>query len=165
VSNGSDYFLIDLPKTEYTTQFRVEPVLPSSTREQRECVERFARYFLRERHTGGLQFEAAEASSTLGFVPYQAYLFSIQDRYIGAGCFRHRGQESPDTPWVFDWIWIHPYFRSQGYLTAAWPVFVSTFGRFRLAYPLSRSMSGFLAKIGWQAGADTSRGPGNDGQP
>jgi hypothetical protein len=156
VRSGSDYYVIDLPETEYSAQLRVESVLPSSPHEQRKCVERFARYFLRELHTGGLQFDAAEVPGTLGFVPYHAYILSMQGRYIGARCFRQRGQESPDVPWVFDWVWIHPYFRSQGHLTGASPLFVNRFGKLRLAYPLSRSMSGFLAKISWQAVAGTS---------
>ena len=147
----SSYYVIDLPEAAYSSELRVEPVIPSSSKELREHVERFARYFLREMHTGGIQFEAGEIPESTGYVPYRAYLFAVQDRYIGAGCFRERGDEDSDVPWVFDWLWFHPYFRSRGHLSRAWPVLVSEIGRFRLAYPLSHAMKAFLQKVGWSA--------------
>ena len=65
-------------------------VLPSSPLEQRNHVERFARYFLREMHFDCIQFEASESSNNPEFVKYEAYLFHDSQFFVGAGCFRWR---------------------------------------------------------------------------
>jgi hypothetical protein len=48
---------------------------PASPLELRRAVERLARYFKKELGFDALQFEAAETQNSLGFVPYEAYLF------------------------------------------------------------------------------------------
>ena len=114
----------------------------------RQHVERFARYFLREMHTGGIQFEALETPASPGYVEYKAYLFLSEDRYVGAGSFRFRNDQSTEVPWLFDWLWLHPYFRHKGLLSFAWPQFARDVGAFRLAEPISFHMQLFLKKIG-----------------
>jgi hypothetical protein len=145
------YYRIDLPATGWSFKPRLVKVVPSSAKSLRQHVERFARYFLREMHFDGIQFEAAETPQSLGYVPYKAYLFAAQDRYIGAGCFRYREDQDAKIPWLFDWMWLHPYFRREGHLTQAWPALLQEFGTFRLGHPLSISMEAFLRKVGWQA--------------
>jgi len=142
-----DYYRIDLPKRAYSKDLHIAAVVPDSRKVLRDHVERFARYFLREVNTGGIQFEAAETSQSLGYVPYRAYLFAIHDRFIGAGCFRYREYQDPARPWVFDWMWLHPFVRRQGHLTHAWPTLRSDLGDFRLAHPLSSAMECFMRKI------------------
>jgi hypothetical protein len=120
-----------LPKRAYSTDLRIEAVMPNSPELLRVHVELFARYFLREMHMDGVQFETAETAESPGYVRYQAYLFAIQDRFIGAGCFRYRDYQDPARPWVFDWMWLYPYFRRQGHLTRAWPTLRSELGNFQ----------------------------------
>jgi hypothetical protein len=145
----SPYCTISLPKAEWAATPRLKLVEPSSLRLLRNHVERFALYFLRELHTGSIQFEAAETPDTPGYVPYEAYLFLEQDRYVGACCFRDRRYEQLIAAWSLDWAWIHPYFRFKHHLTNAWPRFAEEYGRFHLAKPLSRSMQAFVRKVGW----------------
>jgi len=47
--------------------------------------------------------------------------------------------------WVLAWIWFHPYFRGNGYLKRAWPIFVADLGGpIEVSQPISRAMLGFL---------------------
>ena len=124
-------------------------MLPSSRKALREHVERFARYFLREMHKGGLQFEAAEQPDSPDYVPYEAYLLHADDRYIGACCFRDRAPTNDPPSWWLAWAWLHPYFRSRHHLTNAWPQFVASYGQFHLAQPVSHAMKAFIQKVGW----------------
>lgn len=114
----------------------------------REHVERFARYFLREMHTGGIQFEATESEASPDYVAYKAYLFNDKYHFFGAGCFRWREWQDAPASWSLDWLWLHPYFRSQGHLTQAWPALEAAHGHFHLARPLSPGMQAFLRKVG-----------------
>jgi hypothetical protein len=52
----------------------------------RTHVQRFACYFLHEMHYSFIQFDAAEAPDTLGFVPYKAFLFPIRDEGLLHWC-------------------------------------------------------------------------------
>jgi hypothetical protein len=142
------HYLIDLPAAPYTGVPRLVPVRATSLKAQRCHVERFARYFLREMHMGGMQFEAAEAPSSEGFVEYRAFLIQFQDRFVGGGCFRYRVDQDEVKPWLFDWLWIHPFFRHRQVLTRVWPELRSYVGEFRLAHPLSLHMKNFLTKVG-----------------
>jgi hypothetical protein len=158
------YYRIDLCAAAWTSALHLERVEPTSRKDLRRHVERFAHYFLREMHFNGLQFEAKESPQSVGFTPYKAFLFATQGRYIGAACFRLRADQDPDVPWEFDWLWLHPYFRRQSHMTTAWSQLVDAFDPrvkpslpriaghqpFRLARPISQSMERFLQKIGWE---------------
>ena len=145
------HYRIDLPLREYVARPIVEAVNVTSNKQLRLHVQRFATYFLREMHFGGLQFEAAETENSPGFRPYFAYLISTQDRFIGAACFRNRIEHSSTYPWLFDWVWLHPYFRRCGYLGKVWPSMTERHGRFRVSQPVSEPMKAFLAKVGYEA--------------
>ena len=144
------HYLIDLPATQYSSEPKLATVTTASPKRLREHVGRFAQYFLREMHRGALQFEASETPASPHFTEYKAYLFTDQDRYVGAACFRFRNDQDTSIPWLFDWLWIHPYFRHKGLLSRAWPKFVREIGQFRLAQPMSLHMQQFLRKIGWR---------------
>lgn len=145
------HYRIDLPRKTYSSKPTAVVVTPSSPKSNRNHVERFARYLLREMHYGGIQFEAVEQPTSIGYVPYRAYLFSAEDRYVGAACFRFKPDHCPQTPWLFDWVWLHPYFRRQGHLAALWPDLTPQFGQFRLSEPISPAMQNFLLKHGHKA--------------
>lgn len=148
---ATSIYRIDLPTKKYSGKPAAIDVLPSSPMRMRTHVERFAKYFLREMHTGGLQFEAAEQSNSYGYRQYHGFLFSAEDRYVGAACFRHRPEQDTIKPWVFDWVWIHPYFRRQGHLCSLWPRLEPQFGSFRLSTPIFPAMKEFLFKHGHKA--------------
>jgi len=145
------YYLIDLPTKSYSKKPEVRKITPHSPIEVRKYIEQFARYFLREMHFGGVQFEAAEGPNSIGYRPYVAYLLGAEDRYIGGACFRFRDDQSLDHPWILDWVWLHPYFRRRGHLLLAWPEITQAHGAFRIAKPISHAMEGFLASVKYEA--------------
>lgn len=143
----SSLYRIDLPIKKYSSTISSVNVLPSSSKLLRLHVERFALYFLGEMRTGGIQFSAAEKSCSPGFRHYHAILVGAEDRHVGAIAFRYRPEQCKECPWILDWIWIHPYFRRAGILTAVWPVVIEQFGIFRLSEPISPAMRQFLLKV------------------
>lgn len=50
------------------------------------------------------------------------------------------------------WVWIHPYYRREGLLSAAWPMFKERFGCFLVERPFSAAMLGFFASQGLKDG-------------
>ncbi len=160
-------YRIDLPMAAWSSSLCLVEVEPTARKALREHVERFARYFMHEMHFNGIQFEAAESPHSVCYVRYKAFLFAAQGRYVGAACFRYRDDQDPLVPWLFDWLWLHPFVRRRGHLTRAWPQFIQTFNGldaqleagasshgdscrpFRLAHPLSSSMAAFVSRIGW----------------
>ena len=145
------HYQIDLPIAGYKSSPRLVPVNVTSPMRLRSHLERFARYFLLEMNAGGMMFKASEAQTSPGFLQYKAFLFASQDRYVGGACFRFRDDQDVDTPWLFQWLWIHPYFRRRGVLTATWSEMRAQVGEFRLAEPVSSHMQSFLAKVGHSA--------------
>lgn len=147
----ADYYsieLIEVPRESIPIAGLVK-VTAASELFLRQEVERFARYFLREMHTGGIQYEASENEFDGCFVPYEAYIFEHQSFCVGACCFRQRpsSQDCASLYWSMDWIWLHPYVRRNGILTRAWQEFERTYGEnFDLAKPLSSAMESFVAK-------------------
>jgi hypothetical protein len=63
----------------------------------------------------------------------------------GACCFRFR-QYQKTSSYAMQWIWIHPYARRKGHLSAAWPYFRKRFGAFIVERPYSGEMEVFLDK-------------------
>lgn len=145
------YYQIDLPAAPYSGKPRLLPVNVDSPKKRKLHVERFARYFLREMCTGAVQFESAESRATPGFVEYRAFLFAFQSCYVGSACFRNRDDQDHATPWLFDWLWIHPFFRRRRVLSSTWSEMQSLVGEFRLAKPISLHMQQFLKKVGHEA--------------
>jgi hypothetical protein len=142
------YYSIILPKAKFHTSTNLKCVYPHSSKILKKHVERFANYFLRERRKGSIQYEAAESPGDDCFVPYEAYLFIDQGRYVGACCFRERNTAINLTKYELDWIWLHPYFRSRGLLAEIWPSFKSAYGKFGFSKPITPAMQRFLNKIG-----------------
>ncbi len=135
-------------------------VLPESGLRLRKAVERLALHFKRELRYDFPQFEASETREKHYFVPWEAYLFHatadelwhgegpVKSRFIGAACFRWREWTNAPHEWSLDWTWFHPYFRTRGHLSKAWPHFRQKYGEFHLAHPLSPAMQAFLERVG-----------------
>lgn len=76
------------------------------------------------------------------WVPPDTGLAGFRVHCIGATCFRKR-----EASMRMEWVWFHPFFRSKGLLTDAWPMFKARHGEFQCCPPLSRAMHGFLEKM------------------
>ena len=126
-------------------------VVPGSPGTARRAVETLARYFQRE-FQYDFRFLAEDE------VDYVAYLWTLElwdtDAFnqlaIGTCVFYPHGDS-----WTLAFVWIHPFFRSQGILSRSWDYFKSRFGRFRVECPLSPAMKRFLIKQKYE-------GPGFD---
>jgi hypothetical protein len=130
--------------------YDVSLVLPGSPRTWRRAVYRMAQFFKWE---GGYDFtqygyDGQEDDWAPAFVWHRGELDGERwsDTAFGACCFRWREWTDAPPGWALQWIWLHPYERSHGHLTAAWPFFRARFGDFLVEPPLSRAMKGFLAK-------------------
>jgi hypothetical protein len=136
---ATPYYRIDLPKIpqEYESETLLT-VLPGSPLPLRREVDRFAHYFRREFRYDFFQSDAGKSAASdlerysyVSDSSYTAYLFADGEEraetngdmfWVGAGCFRIRQHENLDNlpVEVFDWAWIHPYFRSRGILSSHW---------------------------------------------
>jgi hypothetical protein len=168
---NSPYYQIDLPKIP--AQYETESLLavrPDSPLLQRQEVERFAYYFRREFRYDFIPFQAEEITywgsdlerDAWKDKPYTAYFFAGNDEprlpdeftessslvWAGAGCFYwHEYDDLDGTPVEeFAWMWLHPYFRSRGILSAHWQALRRTHGDFSALFPLSAPMRQFLLK-------------------
>ena len=120
-----------------------QPVLSGSPPVWRKEVLKLARYFRREFRYDFVQYSFTGEND----INTQAYTW-LNDTgiMIGACCFRERVYESLGKIWCLDWVWFHPYERNKGHLKEAWPHFRKQYGIFHCEHPLSRPMTGFIAK-------------------
>lgn len=130
-------------------------VTNSSPKQHRNAVYKIARYFREELRYDFVQYSTGEKeteSSLVAFlwlVPKARHLSNdFRVPAIGATCFRWREWQDHPAGWAMDWIWLHPYFRRQGLLSASWLKFKDEFGDFICEHPISESMKSFLLKVG-----------------
>ncbi len=106
----------------------------------RVAAENCDTFFLRE-HGYTRQFDRYDEEN------YLAYLWGepAEGRVAiyGACCFRFRQYETGSS-YAMQWIWLHPYARRKGHLSAAWPYFRKRFGAFIVEPPYSDGMKVFL---------------------
>jgi hypothetical protein len=109
----------------------------------RVAVDNCAGYFLRE-HDYMRQFDRFDDDEK-----YRAYLWGepAEGRVAiyGACCFRFREYKN-GSAYALQWIWLHPYARRKGHLSAAWPYFRKRFGfgAFIAEPPYTEGMKAFL---------------------
>ena len=157
--NMNDFYTINLPVSFSLPSGERMEVLPESSMRQKRYVEKLALYFKREMHFDFLQFKASETKNHSWYVPYSAWLFykvahdrieedkKTPKRIYGACSFRWRYEhKNSQVYWELDWIWLHPYFRGQGYLKKHWGFLKQKFAPFYISQPLSPSMKRFLQK-------------------
>jgi len=132
-------------------------IVPASPADTRKALEEIARYFLREFHYDGIQYEADE--HLFEYIEYKGFVFlessydtmtdkddETHSRILGGACFRNREYEN-GPQWVLDWVWLHPFARNQGILKKHWSKFKSIFGNdFHVEPPLSLVMENFIEK-------------------
>lgn len=116
-----------------------------SPKSHRRAVWKIAQFFRREFHYDFIQY-AYEGEDP----DHVAYLWVPDCKFngrrthcIGATCFRKR---ETDGFMTMDWIWIHPFWRRRGLLTAAWPYFMTEHGVFHVEKPWSDAMARFIEK-------------------
>jgi hypothetical protein len=108
----------------------------------RVAADNCAGFFLRE-HGYMRQFDRFDIDEK-----YRAYLWGEpaegRVKIYGACCFRFREYEKGGS-YAMQWMWLHPYARRKGHLTAAWPYFRKRFGAFIAEPPYTEAMEAFLA--------------------
>lgn len=112
----------------------------------RKAVWKLARFFRREFGYDFTQYGYGGKDDDVDHVAYlwcplDCMLVGWRTHCIGATCFRKREETGK---MAMQWIWLHPFFRRQGLLSAAWPRFVKEHGEFDVEGPLSEAMEAFL---------------------
>jgi hypothetical protein len=121
-----------------------QPVLAASPVALRRAVETLAYYFKRE---FGYDFVSYHHEST---AVVEAWLWTKHDieRAYGIGyTVFYRDEDG----WRLATVWLHPYVRREGLLTAAWPTFQARYGSFWVETPWSPAMDAFLRRQGYRA--------------
>src|SRR6516164_460614 len=61
---------------------------------------------------------------------------------LGAACLRYRTYTNvPESFWALQWVWLHPYARHKRLFTAAWPIWLETYGAVELEPPVSPTVT------------------------
>jgi hypothetical protein len=161
--DATDIIAPRLPGGLVDRQASLTRVTAQSALPLRRAVFQCARYFRHEMRYDFIQYGQDGRETDPDHVAFlwpdpQALRFAGNDDVlvpaVGAGCFRWRQWQDAPHGWALQWLWLHPYQRRQGLLTAAWPAFRDEFGDFVCEPPLSDAMKGFLAKRGecWHCG-------------
>ncbi|MDA8084066.1 MAG: hypothetical protein M0024_10460 [Nitrospiraceae bacterium] len=124
-----------------------------SAKQHRKAVYKIARFFKKEFQYDFVQYgydgdEKDELHCAFLWIDPGTVELATEFRVpcVGATCFRWRSNADDSPLWVMDWIWIHPFYRRKGLLTAAWPQFRDRFKDFVCERPLSEAMKKFLLK-------------------
>lgn len=126
-------------------------VRPTSLLSIRRGVGQCALYFQREFGYDFQQYLADEQPHPQDCVwvwVHDTRCYPNPRRMIGAGAFRWRQWKNHSPGHGLSWVWFHPFFRRQGHLSRAWPLFRKLFGDFLVEAPLSAAMYAFLRKRG-----------------
>jgi hypothetical protein len=116
----------------------------------RRAIYTCALYFRREFRYDFVQYsEREEEPSARAFLWYGGPEYSGRCHAWGACCFRWRTYTSCTPLWALQWVWLHPYLRTQGLLRGTWPYFLKRFGWFDVEPPYSPGMRAFLRTVGW----------------
>ena len=120
-------------------------VMPHAPLWWRDCAALMARQLQRDMLSDVELFDAASTADL-----YEAWLFvkPFRDGRVvcGACCFRWRTWNDMPDGWSMQWAWLHPDFRREGCMSAAWTVFLRRYAPFMVERPISKAMHGFLAK-------------------
>lgn len=124
-------------------------VLSTDKKDVRHAMYKIALYFKREFRYDFVQYSMNEEDDE----NHKAFLFYDNIYYLdkcfpyGGFVMRYRTQYKDLVPfWALQWIWIHPYKRSNGLLQEIWPWLIERFGLFIVEGPYSRQMKFFLRR-------------------
>ena len=124
-------------------------VTPTSPRAVRNAAEIIGHYFRRE---FGYDFPPYLVSDEPN--PRDRLFLLVEGDWIertviGAIGFtwrRYQGKPAPQR--VLSWVWLHPFRRRKGILTAYWDLFRRVYGDFFVEPPYSKAMETFLKSKG-----------------
>jgi hypothetical protein len=125
-------------------------VTGDSARWQRKYFTQIRRYQSLECRDGMMMTDSDEcwrnavAFSFLDFDHFDQKTDEFRPRLIGAAMFEVEPEET-----VLEFCWLHPFWRGQRLLKAAWPLFAERFGEFYVSFPRSHAMRGFLKSVGY----------------
>jgi hypothetical protein len=128
-------------------------VTKSAAKSVKQAVEKLAIYFHREMGYDFVQYAANDHDDKCVVYTWDERCFvrskgEMGFQMFGAACFRY-GQRMGGNfeGWFLVWVWFHPYFRSHGYLSRAWPRFLERFNRnFIPEWPYSAPIKSLLRK-------------------
>lgn len=147
----NDFYKISAPSIRIDIfkklTFRLLKVNSDSNKSTKNALYKMALYFKREFQYDFVQYDQDENDdkNTKCFI----FCDPEYDNKVSAygGCvFRYRAQwENIENHWALQWIWLHPFRRNRGILSAEWGNFQRLFGdNFMVESPLSASMEQFL---------------------
>jgi hypothetical protein len=122
----------------------IDRIDQSSSRSVKVAVEVLAWYFRREFGYDSIPFHAGEPIDSRDRI----YLLTQRegDGHVAVGviCFRYREWTNAEPGLALAWLWINPFLRGKGILSACWPAFRGLHGNFAAEPPLSKAMEAFL---------------------
>jgi hypothetical protein len=128
-------------------------IISTSPIAERRAVEKLATYFQRELGYDFTQYAAVENDKKCVVYTWDEQCFirgkgEMGYQMFGAACFRFGKRIGPNFEgWFLQWVWLHPYFRNQGYLSRAWSGFLERFDRnFIPEWPYSAPIKSLLRK-------------------
>lgn len=108
-------------------------------------------YFRRENQYDFAPYELEYHDKNLQLVLLMNEQYSFSYSYSVLGCLEFDyGQRYSNIPegWMLSWAWLHPYIRSNGYLTAMYPHLLDRYKDFYFELPLSKTMFHVVQKCG-----------------
>lgn len=128
---------------------RMNLITSKSAKGARNATGIIACYFRREFGYDFVQYSADDRSDERDRVILltQDYSFGC-NHGVGAICFRWREWKNLPPGLGLAWLWLHPYLRNHGILSAYWPLFRRAYGDFMVEPPISSAMQGLLRKMG-----------------
>lgn len=126
----------------------IYPITKQTPRPARKATEIMGYYFRRE---FGYDFPPYDADED-GDVRDRVFLLTQEEGWeteyaVGAIAFRWKKYSNAPEQLVLSWVWIHPFLRRQGILTAYWGIFRKHYGDFHVESPHSKAMKAFLEKM------------------
>lgn len=142
--------LIGIEKSEFEGKQNTHlyPITAKTPFPARQATEIIGGYFNREWGSGGPPYQAHEHEDERDRIFVLTRKKDGETEYaIGAIIFRWRNYSDAPGELVLNWVWIHPFLRRQGILTAYWGLFRRLYGNFFVEPPLSPAMESFLKKV------------------
>lgn len=108
----------------------------------KKALESIAWYFKREFGYDFVQYTAGVS------IDRDVPILFLNSDYIRYECIGglHLVWHQEINSYILHWVWLHPFIRRSGLLSALWPTLREQYGAFIVDTPLSRAMNSFLIK-------------------
>ena len=122
------------------------PITPKTPLPAREATEIIGYYFKREFWYDFAPYNAREHQNSRDRI----FIITQQEGntldVVGAIVFRWMEYTDAPEQLILSWVWIHPFLRRQGILSAHWDMLRRLYGNFEVDTPLSKAMETFLTR-------------------